>query len=93
MAHEHEQSNKIWPSRKRRFDISVRVRKVSAASVPYGSSISRNGRTVWAAYDSDGALVTVAATSAEARSRYLRIKDDEIAKALWERNRIGTQNL
>lgn len=48
----------------------VDVRKVPADSVPYGSSISRNGRTVWAAYDANGTLVAVAATAPEARRKY-----------------------
>ena len=47
----------------------IDVRKVPADSVPYGSSISRNGRTVWAAYDGER-LVCVAATAPEARRKY-----------------------
>ena len=46
------------------------VRKVPADSVPYGSSISHNGRTVWAAYDEVGTLIAVAATSDEVRRKY-----------------------
>ena len=46
------------------------IRKVPADSVPYGDSISRNGRTVWAAYD-DGRLVAVGATRDEVRSKLL----------------------
>ena len=46
------------------------VRKVPADAVPYGSSISRNGRTVWAAYDEAGTLIAVAATSDEVRRKY-----------------------
>lgn len=46
------------------------VRKVPADSVPYGSDISRNGKTVWAAFDEVGTLVAVAATAPEARRKY-----------------------
>jgi len=46
------------------------VRKVSADSVPYGSDISRNGRSVWAAYNAAGTLIAVAATSDEVRRKY-----------------------
>ena len=45
------------------------LRKVDEASVPYGESISRNGRIVWAAYHS-GELVVVGATRDEARAKY-----------------------
>lgn len=47
------------------------TRKVPANSVPYGDSISRNGRTVWAAFDG-GTLVAVAATADEVRGLYYR---------------------
>jgi hypothetical protein len=46
------------------------ILKVAADSVPYGSSISHNGRTVWAAYDDAGTLIAVAATSDEVRRKY-----------------------
>ena len=46
------------------------VRKVPADSVPYGSSISHNGKTVWAAFNDAGQLVYVGATSSEVRRRY-----------------------
>jgi hypothetical protein len=45
------------------------IRKVPADSVPYGESISRNGRTVWSASDGER-LVCVAATAEEARRKY-----------------------
>jgi hypothetical protein len=48
----------------------IDCRKVPADSVPYGESISPNGKYVWAAYADDGALVCVAATAQEARSKY-----------------------
>jgi hypothetical protein len=47
----------------------IDVRKVPADSVPYGSSISHNGKTVWAAYDGER-LVCVAATAPQARRKY-----------------------
>jgi hypothetical protein len=47
------------------------LRKVPAASVPLGESISLNGKIVWAAYHKpDGALVAIAATADEARRKY-----------------------
>jgi len=46
------------------------IRKVPADSVPYGESISRNGRTVWAAFDDAEVLVAVAATAPEVRAKY-----------------------
>jgi hypothetical protein len=45
------------------------IRKVAPDSVPYGESISRNGRTLWAAYDGE-TLVVVAATAGESRTKY-----------------------
>jgi hypothetical protein len=50
----------------------IDVRKVPADSVPYGSDISRNGRTVWAAYHADE-RVAVAATAPEARRKYREV--------------------
>ena len=50
------------------------VRKVPADSVPYGDSISRNGSSVWAAYDDNGRLICVCATAGEARRKYRSIK-------------------
>lgn len=47
----------------------IPVVKVPASSVPYGESISRNGRTVCAVYDGDR-LVAVGATADEARRKY-----------------------
>lgn len=60
-------SNKVWPASPGQH---IDVRKVPADSVPYGGSISRNGRTVWAAFDAAGRLVCVAATANEARRKY-----------------------
>ncbi len=51
----------------------IDVRKVPADSVPYGSSISRNGKFVWCAYDGER-LVCVAATAPEARRKYREAK-------------------
>jgi YD repeat-containing protein len=50
------------------------VRKVPADSVRYGDSISRNGSSVWAAYDGSGRLICVCATAGEARRKYRAIK-------------------
>jgi hypothetical protein len=46
------------------------VRKVDAASVPYGSSVSKNGRTCWASYHGDH-LIAVGTTADEARGKYI----------------------
>ena len=46
------------------------VRKVPCDTVLFGDYISTNGETVWAAYDKAGALIAVAATSAEVRRKY-----------------------
>jgi YD repeat-containing protein len=48
--------------------------------VPFGTSISNNGRTVWAAYDDTGRLVTVAATADEARRKYRDLRTQERIK-------------
>lgn len=45
------------------------VRKVPADSVPYGESMSRNGKHVWTAYDGER-LIVVGATSTEVRVKY-----------------------
>jgi hypothetical protein len=58
------------------------VRKVPADSVPFGSDISLNGRTVWIALDGDR-VIAVAATSAEVRVKYreaLRREQQEYLK-------------
>lgn len=60
-----EPRNRIFPHRP--DPRPPTLRKVPADSVPF---ISRNGRTVWAAYDGDGTLVCVAATADEARIKY-----------------------
>jgi hypothetical protein len=60
------------------------VRKVPADSVPYGTSISRNGRTVWAAFDGE-TVIAVAATVDEARAKYRtaqRVKERERLTAM-----------
>jgi hypothetical protein len=46
------------------------VRRIPVDSTPYGSSISRNGKTLWGGFHSDR-LVAVGATSGEARARYI----------------------
>jgi hypothetical protein len=59
-----------WPHRpdSERFP-ELSIRKVPADSVPYGESISRNGRTVWAAFHA-GEFVCCGATHDEARDQY-----------------------
>ena len=49
------------------------IRKVPASSVPYGESISRNGRTVWVAVAGER-VVCVAATSVEVRRKFYDIR-------------------
>jgi hypothetical protein len=51
----------------------IDVRKVPADSVPHGDAVSRNGRTVWAAYDSE-TLIAVGATANEARGKYREVR-------------------
>ena len=65
--------NKVYQERR----VHIDVRKVPASSVPYGDTISRNGRTVWAAYDGTGTLVAVGATAGEARRKYLEARKRE----------------
>ncbi len=48
------------------------IRKVDASTVPYGESITRDGRTVWAALDGER-VVCVAATATEARRKFREI--------------------
>ena len=55
------------------------IRKVPADSVPYGESISPNGRTVWVALDGER-LVCFAATATEARRTYREICKSLIKK-------------
>ena len=52
------------------------IRKVPADSVPFGESISRNGRTVWAAYHNNE-LMAVAESADAARRKYRAV--------LWQR--------
>lgn len=62
-----EPRNRIYP---RRADPHPpTLRKVPADSVPFGDSISCNGRTVWVSYDGD-TLLAVAATADEARRKF-----------------------
>jgi len=71
MSKEHGHGNRISASRSDR-DTPV-VRKVPANSVPYGESISRNGRTVWVALEGER-VVCVAASSAEVRRKFYDIR-------------------
>jgi hypothetical protein len=47
----------------------LRLLKVAVSSVPYGDSISHNGRTVWAAYYKDE-LISLGGVRDEALSKY-----------------------
>src|ERR1700722_13753380 len=58
---------------------TMTIRKVPADSVPYGDSISRNGRTVHAAYDGER-LVCLGASADEARRKCIGILRAEEAK-------------
>jgi hypothetical protein len=57
----HRPDSERWPE--------LSIRKVAASSVPYGESISRNGRRCWAAFHNEQ-LIAVGATRDEARNRY-----------------------
>jgi hypothetical protein len=60
------------------------VRKVPADSVPFGDSISINGKTVWAAYDARGTLIAIAATASEVRRKYRELRQVGGPKMLKE---------
>ena len=62
------------------------IRKVAADSVPYGENISRHGRTVWAAYDGE-ALVVVASTAGEARTKYREARQARQRQAARDKER------
>jgi hypothetical protein len=72
----HSLGSKNWPHKPNPNADIPTVRKVPASSVPYGESISRNGRTVWAAYDGER-LVAVGATADEARQSYRKVRAAE----------------
>jgi hypothetical protein len=64
------------------------VRKIPASTVPFGESISRNGRTVWAAFDDAEVLVAVADTAGEVRVKYreaMRRRERDEAEAKTRR--------
>jgi hypothetical protein len=79
-------TNKISP-RGRRHDVPT-IRKIPADSVPYGESISANGRAVWAAYDGE-TLVAVAASAGEARRKYGEIRAREGRERTQAVNSVG----
>jgi hypothetical protein len=77
-----DNGNKLKPGG-RRADPELSVRKVAASSVRYGDSVSRHGRTVWAAYCGER-LVSVGATAGEARRKYyaaMKAEKQEEARA------------
>jgi hypothetical protein len=66
---EHGHGNRTRPSTPDKHQPTVR--KVPADRVPFGESISRNGRYVYAAYNpGTEQLVCIAATAPEARRKY-----------------------
>lgn len=65
----HGSHQSTLPRERPQWQDALTVRKVPADSVPFGESISRNGRTVFAAYDGER-LVAVGATTEEARRKY-----------------------
>jgi len=71
---QHQKAHKSGKSGPRRTYAErfpeMSVRKVGASSVPFGESVSRNGKTCWAAYH-DGQLIAVGATADEARGKYI----------------------
>jgi len=84
---EHGHGNRLWPHKPPRDEDVPVVRKVPADSVPYGDSISRNGRTVWAAYSDNGVLIGAAPTADEARKmwRTFMYRQREAARAEREK--------
>ena len=66
-----EHGNRISPRSPGRYQPAIR--KVPASTVPFGESISRNSRTVWAAFDDAEVLVAVAATAGEVRAKYREV--------------------
>jgi len=67
---EHDHGNRIFPHRP--DPRPPTLSKVAVGSVPYGESISHNGRTVVAAYEGER-LVCVAPTAEEARRKYREV--------------------
>jgi hypothetical protein len=63
----HRHGNRIPANTPPRY--TPDLRKVPADSVHYGSSISRNGKTVWVAYFG-GTLIAVGSTAGEARAKF-----------------------
>ena len=85
----HGLNGKNWPHRpdSERWP-EMSIRKVAASSVPFGESVSRNGKTCWAAYHKDQ-LIAVGATHDEARAKY-RIWDiDDSAKRAADKRAEG----
>jgi hypothetical protein len=80
-------ADKIIPYAQR-YRRVIDMRKVAASSVPYGESISTNGRFVYAAYLGER-LVCVAATASEARRRFGQIIKEE-SRTLRKEGRGGS---
>jgi hypothetical protein len=60
---------------------SLTIRKVRVDIVWYGPDTSRDGRTLWGAFD-NGQLVCVAATAGECRRRYREITRRNVEAAM-----------
>jgi hypothetical protein len=78
-SHGNRRSDTRRPDSERWPELSIR--KVPASSVTHGESISRNGKTVWAAYDGER-FVCAGATADEARRKYQAVKVGERAQAI-----------
>jgi hypothetical protein len=65
----------------------VTVRKVDADSVPYGDSVSHNGRTCWIAVDGDR-ILCVRATAEQARRAGADILAAEVSARYRQRQAI-----
>jgi hypothetical protein len=75
-AQRGKNSDKYRPDRP-----ELSIVKVPADSVPYGESISRNGRTVWAAYF-NGELAGVGGSADDARRAYHKWLSDHARKRM-----------
>ena len=73
MDGEHGHGNSVDHGRSRPLPATVTIRKVPADSVPYGDSISHNGKAVWAAFDGES-RVAVGATAGEARRKFWQVR-------------------
>lgn len=85
MSKEHGHGNRISTHSQDKHPPTIR--KVDASTVPFGESISRNGKHVYVAYDGER-RVCIAATATEARRKYR-----EICKSLIKKGAGGGSNV